>query len=127
MLFSHRFGSLESLSRARYWMTRLGFEVVPMDPETHDIARLSLNVNFSQASAALALIDSIEASDPEGWPGFMTPPKTIHARRTHAAHDLRESTYSPARSPIHWHPREDATSHDPASSKVSEYMLSRWE
>lgn len=127
MIFSHRFGSVETLSRARYWMTRLGFEIARPNSESHDVSRLSLNIDFSRSAAAMALIDSIEASDPDGWPGFMAP-----SRPFPSVHDARsdESTQhlaAPARTPIHWHRRDDAASANPETSKVVEYMLSRGE
>ena len=125
MLFSHRFGSVETLARARYWMDRLGFEVAPPDPASHDVSRLSLNVDFSQAAAAFALIDSIERSDPKGWPGFMTPTATLHAHEPHNGRHTCDR--GPSTEPIHWHKREEQAPADPVSCKVCEYMLSRWE
>jgi hypothetical protein len=125
MLLSHRFGSVETLSRARHWLTSLGFEVAPSYSESHDDCRLSLNVKFSEASAALLLIDSIEGSDPEGWPGFMTRSKTIHH---HADHSLQTHfEHGPTCTPIHWQKSDEAIPADQVSRKVSEYMLSRWE
>ncbi len=84
MLFSHRFGSVETLSRAQYWLTHHGFEVVKTDEPSHDVSRLTLNVDFSKASAALALIDSIESSDPEGWPANSTPSRSLHMHSAHS-------------------------------------------
>ena len=124
MFFSHRFGSVETLSRARYWLTRHGFEVASTDPESHDASRLSIRVDFSQAAAAMALIDSIEHSDPEGWPGYLTPTRSFPGRE---ARTSDHQAHEPARSPIHWHRRDDSTSADPESHKVCEYMFSRWE
>ncbi len=126
MIFSHRFGSVETLSRARFWMTRLGFEIAPTTPDSHDVSRLSLNVDFSKYSAAMALIDSIEASDPDGWPDFLTPSRKF-AARTDGDSAAMESPSTPVRSPIHFHLRDDSSASDPQSSKVVEYMLSRWE
>jgi hypothetical protein len=127
MLFSHRFGSVETLSRARYWMTRLGFEIAPNNVDSHDVSRLSLNVDFTKAAAAMALIDSIEASDPEGWPGIRTPLRSLRARHDSIASESADGRPSPERTPIHWHRRDDVVSADPHSSKVAEYMFSRWE
>jgi len=127
MLFSHRFGSVETLTRAKNWLTHHGFEVVNANEPSHDVSRLTLNVDFSQASAAFALIDSIERSDPDGWPSYSTPPRSIHSHAPHADtcsqghHDHRSCT------PICWHPREEAALSDPTHSKVAEYMFSRWE
>jgi hypothetical protein len=127
MLFSHRFGSVESLSRARYWMNRLGFEIAPNNEDSHDVSRLSLNVDFSKAAAAMALIDSIEASDPEGWPGFTTPTRKFHASHDKNSAETKEGRPASARSPIHLHLRDDVASADPHASKVVEYMFSRRE
>jgi len=126
MLLSHRFGSLDSLSRARYWLTRHGFEVAADDPRSHDVTRLSLNVDFSRISAALALIDSIEQSDPEGWPGFLTTPKSAHAHGQPEAPHLLDDEHGPSRTPIHWYRVEDPTPADPVIRKTAEYLISRW-
>ena len=127
MLFSHRFGSVETLARAEHWLTELGFQVVKSVEPAHDRSRLTLNVDFSKASAALALIDSIEQSDPEGWPSFMTLPKTLHHHDAHTLHGHHDPEHGPRHTPIHWQKPEEPTSNDPVSSMVSEYMLSRWE
>jgi hypothetical protein len=127
MLFSHRFGSVETLSRARYWLTRHGFEVVKTDDPAHDVTRLTWNVDLSKASAALALIDSIEQSDPEGWPGFSTPSKILHGHRSHSKTMARGRQSRGTSTPIHWHHYEESSPADPVSTRVREYMLSRWE
>jgi hypothetical protein len=127
MLFSHRFGSLETLSRAHYWLTRHGFEVVKTDDPAHDVTRLTLNVGYSKASAALALIDSIERSDPEGWPGISTPSRTPRFREMQAKPQARGRHSEHSSTPIHWHHHEETSPADPVSSRVREYMFSRWE
>jgi len=127
MFISHRFGSVETLARARHWLTSLGFEVAPFDPNSHDFSRLTLKVGLSEASAALSLIDSFEASDPEGWPGYMTSPKTIHHHGGHIIPACFDHDHGPTKTPIHWQKPEETTAADPLSRKVSEYMFSRWE
>ena len=127
MLLSHRFGSVDTLSRARYWLTRHGFEVAKTDDANHDVSRLTLNVDFSSASAALALIDSIELSDPDGWPGFMTPPRTLHGHEPQADSPAGGPLRAQATTPIHWYHHEETSPADPVSSRVREYMFSRWE
>jgi len=127
MLFSHRFGSVETLTRARNWLTHHGFEVVKADASSHDVARLTLNVDFTQASAALALIDSIESADPDGWPSNSTPLRSSQAHApdgetcSNGHRDRRSCT------PICWHPREEAALMDANHAKVADYMFSRWE
>jgi hypothetical protein len=127
MLISHRFGSVETLSRAQYWLTRQGFEVVPPGDPAHDVSRLTLRVDFPKASAALALIDSIESSDPQGWPSNLTPSRKRLAHPSQEAiHPQGEFASKPG-TPIHWHSGEETSPADPISSKIREYMFSRWE
>jgi hypothetical protein len=127
MLFTHRFGSVETLSRAQYWLTHHGFEVVPPADPAHDVARLTLNVEFSKTSAALALIDSIENADPRGWPSNTTPSRSLHAHSAHEPNPHQGEHARKAGTPIHWHSGEEASPADPVSSKIREYMFSRWE
>ena len=127
MFISHRFGSTEAVSRARFWMDQLGFEVVPTDEEHHDASRLSLNLDFSKTAAAMALIDSIEASDPTGWPGFLTQSNEMPTLSHSVQGETRSGTPgAPTRTPIHVHLHEEPSS-DPHTRKVVEYMMSRWE
>ncbi len=127
MLLSHRFGSLTTLSRASHWLTRHGFELVPPSGPSHDACRLTLNVNLPEAAAALALIDSFEHSDPEGWPSNTTrlQPSTWGLER--GSHFPDESTSARSGSPIHWFSREEKSQVDPIAQSVCDYMLSRWE
>jgi len=124
MYLTHRFGSLETLDRARYWLIRHGFEVDQSDEAEHDETRLTMRLDLSEVSAALALIDSIEQTDPAGWPGWLDGPRTVHA---HAPHARPVSGSVPGSTPIHWQGRQDHPASDPLCCKVCEYMLSRWE
>lgn len=127
MLFSHRFGSVETLSRAQFWLTHHGFEVVSPDEPSHDACRLTLRVGISQASAALALIDSMEQSDPEGWPANTTPPRSLHGHEAVVEAKVFGEQSSTPGTPIHWHAHEASSPADPVSTRVREYMLSRSE
>jgi hypothetical protein len=127
MLFSHRFGSVETLSRALGWLTHHGFEVVKSDDPSHDVSRLTLSVDFSKASAALALIDAIERSDPEGWPANATPSRTLRGQSSPPGACISGHKDHKSCTPICWHGGEETSPVDPVSTKVREYMFSRWE
>ncbi len=126
MLYTHHFGSVATSSRARFWLNWHGFDVEHADLSAQDGSRLALNLDFSRASAAQALIDSIERSDPAGWPGLLSATKDLHAHGSHARPEEPASEAASRHAPIHWQSREDAAG-DPAAIKVSEYMLGRWE
>jgi hypothetical protein len=117
MLFSHRFDSAETLSRAKFWLNHHGFEVVKSDGPSHDPSRLVMSVAFSKAAAALALIGSIENSEPRGWP--------LLDAASEASTDDRPTLKNGT--PIHWEGRNEAAFEHEDCRKISEYMFSRWE
>jgi hypothetical protein len=127
MFLTHRFGSVDTLDRARYWLTRHGFEVAHSNSAEHDETRLVMSLGLSEVSAALALIDSIERTDSQGWPGLFDPPKTLHSHRAHSHRHPEELASSTATTPIHWQGRHEHPSTDPHSCKVCEFMFSRSE
>jgi hypothetical protein len=127
MFISHRFGSVETMSRARHWLTNLGFEVAPFDPKAHDASRLTVRVALPEAAAALSLIGSIEGSDPEGWPGLMATGKTCHHHGEVAEANGYNPKHGPKATPIHWHKHDEASPSHSVTDKMSEYMFSRWE
>jgi len=127
MFLTHHFGSVETLDRARQWLARHGIEIVHSDSAEHDETRLVMRLDLSQVSAALALIDSIERTDSQGWPGFHDPPRTLHVHAALSQKQAEELASKRAASPIHWQAHEEHPSSDPLCSKVSEYMFTRWE
>jgi len=127
MMLTHHFGSVQTLDRARYWLTRHGFEVAPSDFAEHDETRLAMSLHLSEVSAALALIDSIERTDSRGWPGLLDLPRELHAHTAHTQKRPRELASIAGKTPIHWEAHLETPSGDPLFSKIREYMLSRWE
>jgi hypothetical protein len=125
MFLTHRFGSVDTLDRARYWLTHHGFEVAQPNPEEHDETRLALSLELSQVSAALALIDSIERTDSRGWPGLHDRPKTPHGHRARSRNRPEQPTSVTATTPIHWRAHHEHPSTDPTCCKICEFMFSR--
>jgi hypothetical protein len=127
MLLTHHFGSVETLERARHWLTQNGIEIAKSESPEHDATRLVMRLDLAQVSAALALIDSVERSDAHGWPGFHERPTKLHAHPAPSQKLAEEQASMKATSPIHWEPHHDAPPSDPANYKVFEYMFTRWE
>jgi len=125
MLLTHHFGSVETLDRARQWLTHLGFEVANSDSPEHDRTRLVMNVDLSRVSAALALIDSVERADSLGWPGFHDLPTTLRAHGGHASEHPAPPSSTRATAPIHWQAHHEPPPVDPHCCKVCEYMFGR--
>ncbi len=129
MLFSHHFASVETMNRARFWLTWHGFtvqEVRPTDPATIPSPRLAVHVTLAQAAAARALIGSIEHTDA---PASLSLSQTPAAQRWYTD-DARTTSAvgssQPSGTPIHWHSRDDANG-DPTAARVAEYMFGHHE
>ncbi len=118
MLLTHRFDSVQTLTRAHFWLTTLGFEVTKCDTSRPDRPALSMILDRPRATAAQAVIDSIEHSDSAAWP-------ELHQEWTVAVKSASGSTAKST--PVAWHSREDHSADELISHKVCEYMLSRWE
>jgi len=127
MLLTHHFGSVETLERARNWLVQNGIEVVRSGSPEHDETRLVMRLGLPQVSAALALIDSVERADSEGWPGFHDRPKKLHVHAAPSQKQAEELASTKAASPIHWEPRHEPPLSDPHHSKVAEFLFTRWE
>jgi len=125
MFLSHRFNSLDTLDRARFWLTRHGFEVARPNPAEHDEMRLAMSLDLSQVSAALALIDSIERTDSHGWPGLQDLPTKPQLREARARKHPEGPTSVTTTTPIHWQAHHEHPSTDPTCCKVCEFMFSR--
>ena len=125
MFLTHRFGSVDTLDRAKFWLTRHGFEVANSNPGEHDETRLAMSLDLSQVSAALALIDSIERTDAKGWPGHYDRPKALQAQGARSRKHPKESTSVTATTPIHWQSHHEHPSTDPTCCKICEFMFGR--
>ncbi len=126
MLFSHHFSSPETLNRARYWLTWHGFEVKEPRRSTDGLDQshwLALSIRFSEAAAVRSLIGSIEHSDPNAGAGASSSKRWAIDAPSGAA---PLGSVAPSGTPIHWHSPDDS-SRDATTSKVAEYMFSRWE
>jgi hypothetical protein len=124
MLITHRFGSTDAFCRARYWLTKNGFapEIREASPEA--APSLTMKVDFAQASAAIALMNSLDRAEADGWPGV----STTHARWMDDPFTVaNDSPSTSSASPIAWNGREPAAFIDPSARAVSDYMFSRWE
>ena len=130
MLYAHSFGSAETMDRARYWLTWHGFAVsepaTPADPYGRPAPLcLVVRIDASARSAVQVLIDSIEQIDASAGsllPGAGSTRRWIADQPSAAG----QPAPGPHGSQIHWDSHHDFAS-DPGSSKVSEYMFSRWE
>jgi hypothetical protein len=68
---THEFAHPETLDRARRWLIQVGFDATRIETRAQGIPRLAVAVGPGEAAEVAMLIDTAEASDPDGYPYFM--------------------------------------------------------
>lgn len=102
MYFTHHFSNHDTLARARYWLSRLGFR--PDEVKHHDgeAPRISLSVASPKVAGARLILEAI-ATDVSGIKhAFWTTPPEEPAGPTQPGLKCREW----GASPIGWHPQD---------------------
>ncbi|MDR3634865.1 MAG: hypothetical protein P4L84_13760 [Isosphaeraceae bacterium] len=70
MYWTHHFAHHETLSRARSWLTQLGYSPDRIEVHADGVPRLALTVNRQELAEVQMLINAVERADPQGWPSF---------------------------------------------------------
>jgi len=105
MYFTHHFAHEETLSRARSWLTRLGFSPHEIQTHTQGSPRLSLSVNAQRLPEVRFLINALERSDPDSFASFWEEAKKTHPCQSVAEEvDAAEPCVRPHAGTIGWHP-----------------------
>jgi hypothetical protein len=103
MYVSHAFSRFETLSRARYWLDRLGFDPSQVEACTDGIPRISVNVkDAAQYAEAELLFAALESSEPDGWPSLWELARRPHVYPASVARVEVASDEHPGA--IHWQP-----------------------
>jgi hypothetical protein len=120
MFITHRFAHSETLDRARYWLTELGFRPSQMEVHATGVPHISLRAPLSEIAEAELLFAALESSDPTGRPGFWdTLP---HSDRVGSFGQRAEEAAGRARSAVGWHPMDDDLRADPQLRALREVM-----
>jgi hypothetical protein len=125
MYYTHHFANHETLTRARSWLSRLGFGPESMEAHTDGIPRITVTVDPSRWSGVEMLIHAVERSDPRGWPGLWDVAAQKHVYPE--PKEERAATRVP-RSPatlIGWHPPDLPATADPVHDAFCEQMNRR--
>ncbi len=104
MYYTHHFANHETLSRARSWLTRLGFGPESMETHTDGIPRIALAVDPSRWSGVEMVIHAVERSDPRGGPGLWDVAAQPHVYPEPGLEHPQMRGTRPHASVIGWHP-----------------------
>lgn len=104
MYFTHHFARPETLSRARSWLTQLGFKPHQIEIHKQGIPRLAMSIQPPQWAEVSMLISALERTDPEGFPSMWKR----SGRNRSSPGEEAESTVGTRRyddsAAIGWHP-----------------------
>jgi hypothetical protein len=108
MYYTHHFGNHAALTRARNWLSHLGFGPDQVEVHTDGVPRISMQVEPLGLSGVELLFQAVERSDPRGCPGLWDVARQPHfypSPRDEArlAPHLATRTRSTA---IGWHPAD---------------------
>lgn len=67
---TREFAHMETLERAKRWLTEVGFHPSRIEVHTHGTLRLTIKVEAGQAEEVERVLDAVAASDPDGSPSF---------------------------------------------------------
>ncbi|WP_422925578.1 hypothetical protein [Singulisphaera sp. PoT] len=123
MFFTHHFAHQETLTRAHFWLTRLGFNEHEMQAHTHGTPRLTLSVESPRLPEVRLLINAVERSDPDSFASFW-----VEAKKHHPSEDFSNEVVDATGSQtlhantIGWHPPDWSLAHDKELGALRELM-----
>ncbi len=120
MLITHHFRHQETLDRARYWLTRFGFDPSRMEVSVEGTPRISVMAEPSAAAEAELLFAALELSDPDGQPGFWHA--GLPLRPSVTAADEPEAAAVHAATAVGWHPPDVDLYSDPVVRALFDVM-----
>lgn len=126
MYYTHHFASQATLDRARSWLLELGFPPSSLEVHTAGIPRISVAVEPARVSEVELLIDSLELSDPHGWPGLWEVAHQVHVNPPYVEAVELAHPQTSAATAIGWHPHDAPLGAAGDDDRVGEAMRRRW-
>ena len=104
MYLTHTFSHHETLSRARSWLTQLGFEPREFGSQGSGVSRLVIVDEPQRLAAAKMLINAVENNDPDGFASFWDQASKAHHVPKGHYEGIPAERHEPHSSVIGWHP-----------------------
>jgi len=123
LYYTHQFGSHATLSRAKSWLTELGFAPETIESHADGIPRIAVAVEPSRWSGLEMLINVVERSDPQGWPGLWDVANQTHIHPEGAEEEGPHPVQRPSSTIIGWYPA-DRPCAAPADNEAACHELS---
>jgi hypothetical protein len=126
MYYTHHFANHESLSRARSWLSRLGFSPASVEAHADGIPRITVAVEPSFLSGLEMLFHAVERSDPRGCPGLWDVAAQPHVYPEAGAERLAAHPAVPRGTAIGWHPPDAPAAAGPDSDAFGRSLRGGW-
>ena len=104
MYYTHHFAHHETLRRACEWLGAFGYQPSEIEPHFGGVPTLGLAVEPGRIGGVELLVNALESSDPEGWPGFWDEPKLPRHWASTPGEEHRLDGVVKRPSPVGWHP-----------------------
>lgn len=91
MYYTHHFSNLDTFSRARNWLSLLGFAPERIEAHSDGVPRIAMAIDASELAGVEMLMSAVERSDPQGLPSFRDVAKLPH---------IYPEGFAPGHSPI---------------------------
>lgn len=127
---THEFAHPETLDRVRRWLVQVGFDASRIEAHSHGTPRLAVAVEPGEAAEVAMMIDTAEASDPDGFPSFLQVTWQRHV--VPHAEELDTAVPEASRSasfPVSWRPldRDRGTTHGSSEVELQKAYQERGE
>jgi hypothetical protein len=122
MYYTHHFAHQETLRRAYEWLEALGYRPWDIDRRMGAIPVLGMAVEPGQMGEVELLINAIESTDPEGWPGIWDESKLPHLWNSPAGDESWPDGVEKRPSPVGWHPLDASRRESPELDLLRDVM-----
>lgn len=126
MYYTHHFSNHETLSRARTWLSRLGFGPESIETHTDGIPRIAMAIEPAEWPGVEMLLHAVERSDPQGSPGLWDVAAQAHVYPEPGQDWALAEPAGPRSTVIGWHPPDAPTAVDAGQDAFRQAMKERW-
>jgi hypothetical protein len=112
MYYTHHFAHRQNLSRARAWLTQLGFGPHQIEASESGIPRITVAAEPARFAEIRTLVNALERSDPDGFPSFWDEARHTPCASVPSAEPAMPAPVRAASVAIGWHPPDSTLASD---------------
>jgi hypothetical protein len=122
MYYTHHFAHQETLRRACEWLGEFGYRPWEIERQFGGVPSLGLEVEPGRMGAVELLVNALETSDPDGWPGFWDESRLPHPWASSPGREPRLDGVETRPSPVGWHPLDESRRENPELDLLRDVM-----